>query len=280
MQKFLSKSFLIIFLLSLLSSFSYSLKAQDSEITEGREYWFGLPYCKMLQHENLRGDIPPIAIWVSSKFDTKVRMTIPEIGLIKNYVVRSNQITEIALDDQLMARESEVITNNGIHLLAEDPISVCVYYSYEWTGEAFRVIPVDWLGKKYVTLNMYLDQIDEMKPPQILVVATEDNTSVTYYPTKPTEKVRPGQSKTINLMKGQTYLILGEMNSAYVQDWDSDITGTYITSTKPIAVFSGHTKGAFPRYYVGYKSGYTDPYALFARNMLIEQMWPIELLGK
>ncbi|HPI19410.1 MAG TPA: choice-of-anchor D domain-containing protein [Candidatus Kapabacteria bacterium] len=279
MQKFLSKSFLIIFILSLLSGFSYSLKAQDTEITEGREYWFGLPYCKMKQHENIRGDAP-IVMWLSSKFDTKVKMTIPETGVIKNFKVDANKITQVVFDDQLMCRESEVVTNNGIHLLAEDPISVSIYYSYEWTGEAFRVIPIDWLGKKYVTLNMYLDQIDEMKPPQILIVAVEDNTEVTYIPTNNTEKVKAKQQKTVVLMKGQTYLILGEMNSAYVQDWASDITGTYITSSKPVAVFSGHTKGAFPRYYVGYKSGYTDPYALFARNMLMEQMWPIELLGK
>ncbi len=269
----MKKITLFVFLMLLSVSYIFS-----QEITEGREFWFGLPYCKMKQHEDVRGDYP-INIWITSREDTKVTMTIPETEVVKNFNIRANQVTQVVFDDQLMCRESEVITNNGIHLLADKPISVTVYYSYELTGEAFNVLPLEALGKEYVTLNMYLDQIDEMKPPQILIVATEDNTEVVYTPTNPTEKLDTGQPDTITMMKGQTFLILGEMNSDLVQNWNSDITGTYIKANKPIAVFSGHTKGAFPRYYVGYRSNYTDPYGLFSRNILIEQMPPFNLLG-
>ena len=68
-----------------------------------------------------------------------------------------------------------------------------------WTGEAYRVIPVDWLGKKYVTLNMYEDRTDELKPAQILIVATQDNTTVSYTPTNPTVKCDPGVKKTVHV---------------------------------------------------------------------------------
>ncbi|NLO18291.1 MAG: hypothetical protein GX121_00175 [Ignavibacteria bacterium] len=280
MKNFLSKSVLTILVFSLLSVFVMPLIAHDDEITEGREYWFALPYAKMTTPEEPRAELP-IFVWVSSKYDTRVAMTIPETGVIKNFVINANKITQIPLDDQLMCREGEIATNNGIHLLADDPISVCVYYSYKWTGEAYRVTPIEWLGKRYVTLNMYLDEVEDLKPPQILIVATEDHTQVTYIPTANTEKVRAGNSKSVSLMKGQTYLILGQLNSAFVQEETSDLTGTYITSNKPIVVFSGHTKGAFPKYFVGQKAGgWMELYAYFARNMLMEQMWPIELLGK
>ena len=53
------------------------------------------------------------------------------------------------------------------------------------------------------------------------------------------------------LNKGQTFLILSRDDAAKIQDWSSDITGTYIEANKPIAVLSGHTKGAFPRYFTG-----------------------------
>jgi len=44
---------------------------------------------------------------------------------------------------------------------------------------------------------------------------------------------------------------------------------------KPIAVISGHTKGAFPRYS---KQMFGRP-ANFMRNMLIDMLLPEELLG-
>ncbi len=105
------------------------------------------------------------------------------------------------------------------------------------------MIPIDWLGKKNVSLNLYEDKTEELNPPQILIVASEDNTIVYYQPTKPTEKVSAGTKKEVKLNKGQTYLILGKEDNNVLRSPESDITGTYITSNKPIAVISGHTKG-------------------------------------
>ncbi|HPO62055.1 MAG TPA: T9SS type A sorting domain-containing protein [Candidatus Kapabacteria bacterium] len=252
------------------------LKAQ--EITNGKKYWFALPYAKMLQYEEIRGNYP-IELWLSSKVNTKATLKFAN-NTEKSYDIKANQVTQVAISDEFMCRESEVITNNGIYISALDPISVVVYYSYKWTGETFRVIPVEGLGLEYVTLNLYQDKTDELKPAQILIVATEDSTLVKYTPTKPTAKVNADVTKQITLMKGQTFLILGRNDNFLVQNWDSDITGTSISSNKPIAVFSGHTKGAFPEYFTGYKSTYQEHYANFARNMLIEQMLPFEMLGK
>jgi hypothetical protein len=59
------------------------------------------------------------------------------------------------------------------------------------------------------------------------------------------------------------------------QDKLTDLTGTYIEANKPIAVVSGHTKAAFPRFqftFLGRNGG-------FMRNMLAEMVLPIELLG-
>jgi hypothetical protein len=103
---------------------------------------------------------------------------------------------------------------------------------------------------------------------------------VEFTPTAPTQTAETGQKSSFSLKKGQVFLILGkDLPAGFTQDWKSDPTGTYIKSNKPIAVISGHTKGCFPRLYMGQKSGYTDPIAHFSRNMLTEMLWPIELLG-
>jgi len=254
-----------------------SLAQGQGEVTEGRDYWFGIPYVKMKTPEGIRGEFP-IVLWISSKVNTKATISDMYSGSLLTVDVYANKTTQVPMNDIIMNTESEVVENKGIHITSKDPISVCVYQSYKWSGEAFRVIPVEWLGKEYVSCNLYIDETDEIKPAQILIVATEDNTIVSVTPTKPLA-IHGTTPFTISLNKGQTYLMLSKEQKAYVQDWASDITGTYIKANKPIGVISGHTKGTFPRFFVGMRSGWMEPYANFARNMLCEMLWPIELLG-
>jgi hypothetical protein len=257
----------------------YSQKQVVEEITDGKEYWLGLPLCGREQNEAIRGDYP-IAIWISSKVDTRARVEDQQTGSVINVVIRKNKITQVPFGDHLMAKNSEVAENKGIHVVGDDPISVAVYMSYKWSGEAYRVIPVEWLGRKYVTMNLYQDQLKQTgdyRPPQILVIATHDNTKLTYRPTTQTMKgVKAGGIGSANLRKGQTFLILGSIKPNLSQDNSTDLSGTYLQSNYPIAVISGHTKGAFPRYqftFLGRNGG-------FMRNMMTDMVWPIELLGK
>lgn len=260
--------FFLIMLISLSNIFS-------QEITEGKEFWFGLPYCKKNKLEFALG-MYPIEIWISSKYDTKARIKIKSTGFDKTFVVQNNKVTKIGIDDRAMCKESEVKQENGIHIKAEHPITVYVYYCYQWTGEVFNVIPIDWLGKEYISLNLFEDKTEELNPPQILIVASEDNTIVYYKPTKPTEKVSAGTKKEVKLNKGETYLILGKEDNNVLRSPESDITGTYITSNKPIAVISGHTKGTICGYVV-HSLNNKDQYRV--RNVMLEQLLPIELLG-
>jgi hypothetical protein len=224
--------------------------AQNQEIIEGKEYWLGLPHCKMLQPEPIKGEYP-IVIWISSKVDTKATVTDMQTGSVVTKEIKKNAITQFPMGDHLMNRESEIVTNNGIHVVADDPISVTVYLSYLWSGEAYRVIPIEWLGKQYYTLNLYQDRTDEYKPAQILIVATQDKTSVSYKPTAQTVKKNKGETGSVMLNKGQCFLIEGKIIPALNQSWLTDLTGTFVKANKPIAVISGHTKGAFPLYNYG-----------------------------
>jgi hypothetical protein len=280
--KHLLKTIFAVILVSIIAfSNAFGQKMTRQEITEGKEFYFGVPLCWLdPAGEGLRGNAGPILIWISSKVDTKGFVEDIETGTIRNFLVRANQITQIQFGDVLMHKpeDNEQVRNKGIHIKAEDPISVAVYISYQWTGEAYRVIPVEWLGKKYVTANLYLDKVGAsyLRPPQILITATEDNTVVRYRPTAATQNVEAGQlSQPIRLNKGQTFLILGKLDEGRVQDNSSDLTGTYIEATKPISVLSGHTKGAFPRY----QFTFLGRNGSFMRNMMIEMIWPIEMLG-
>lgn len=271
--------FLWLFFAVLLGSFAgaIGLHAQDidqGEITEGLEYDFGIPHCWKETGEAMRG-ISPVQLWVSSKVDTRVTITNKALGINQSYAVTGGKVKVIPLTDALMNLQSEVSKPFGVHLKADAPVALTVFISYRWSGEAYRVIPVDWLGKRYYTLNLYQDKTDVIRPSQILIVATKDETKVKYTPSVPTERGTPaGKTAEVTLQKGETYLIQAQQNSEWTFT-GGDLSGTYIEASEPIGVISGHTKGAFPRY----NATMLGRPANFMRNMIIDMMWPVELLG-
>lgn len=266
----------LIALLTVTSFFGQSdALAQRTEINDGREFFFGIPHCKKPASEGARGTAP-IQLWISSKVKTKAVIKAESEGMNLTLTIEPNQVKVIPLPDALMNEENEMVRDKGISVSSEAPVSVTVFVSYRVSGEAFKVMPVEALGRKYYTLNMYQDKTDEFKPAQILIVATADNTSVTYTPTAATDRVAAGGNKNIIMQKGDTYLIEGKIQPGYNQQKQTDLTGTYIEASKPIAVYSGHTKGAFPRY----QPTMLGTPANFMRNMMFDAMWPVEFLGK
>ncbi|MFM8439019.1 MAG: IgGFc-binding protein, partial [Candidatus Kapaibacterium sp.] len=256
--------------------FSNALFAQTGkEILEGREFYFGVPHCDIQAGEAARGN--PIQLWVSCKVQTRISVTVPRTGMnIGNYVIQPKKVQILPVPQSLMNTTTGV-TDNGVYIKSDDPITVTVFVSYKWTGEAYRVIPAEVLGKRYFTLNMYQDKTDKERPAQLLVVATKDNTVVSVSPKTLTEDGIPaGGSKNYKLMRGQTLLVKAKIQTGKDLDWSTDLTGTKIIATSPVAVFSGHTKGAFPRF----QPTMLGTPANFMRNMMMDAMWPVEFLGK
>ncbi len=258
--------------------------ADKTTESEGTSFWFGIPFCDKSSDETLRGSETnsPYELFITSKVNTTVRVFIGKENLYKTVSVLANKPMVVALPDGFMNETSEKVEKKGFFIESDDPIAVVVYVSWQWTGEAYRIVPSEWLGTKYYTLNLYQDYNKDhagsfrYHPAQILVVASENETDLTYTPTYETQKgVKKGQAKTVRLNQGETFNIMGKIDAPYTHTWESDLTGTLISSTKPVAVYSGVTKGSFPRHsatMLGLKSD-------FMRNMYMDAMWPIDLLG-
>jgi hypothetical protein len=109
---------------------------------------------------------------------------------------------------------------------------------------------------------------------------------VSYTPTVATEGgietkgVKKGETKTVRLQRGETYLIKSAIDEPLVKDFLSDLSGTLITSNHPIGVVSGHTKVAIMR-----MPDFIPPTGLpvsahFVRNNVHDVMHPVALAGK
>jgi hypothetical protein len=268
-----------------LVMFSFSsIMAQDTrftdvsgqgEITDGSEYYIGIPNCWKHPADNVAPGHVPYEAWVSSKVQTTVTLENKSLGINISYQVQPNKTTVIPLPENLMNSQSEKAMPFGIHLVSNDPISVIVASNWRSTGAIYKALPVEMLGKNYATLNLYQDKTEENRPAQILIVATKDETVVRWkLPRAVKASTELGES-SVTLRQGETYLIQLKTDDKYHQNIQADLTGTLVTANKPIAVISGHTKGAMARYEGAFYAMRTD----MVRNMQIEMMLPLEIAG-
>jgi hypothetical protein len=138
---------------------------------------------------------------------------------------------------------SEVIEQKGLHVVSDMPMNI---FAMNWSpssADAAVIFPVDAIGNEYYAM-CYEPHINEGsggapgngKNSEFLVVATEDNTTISITPTKITDQLRPADVPfTITLSKGEIYQVQS-MNHANLAG-QGDLTGSYIKSDKPIAFY-------------------------------------------
>ncbi|MFZ9814196.1 MAG: hypothetical protein ACO3EO_02815 [Candidatus Kapaibacteriota bacterium] len=143
------------------------------------------------------------------------------------------------------------------------------------TSDAFLVLPRPALERDYYVMSYPSDNIIDDRtgrlsvgstPSQFAVVAVENNTRITFNPTAPL--LFSGRNPNpVVLNAGDVYLVqaLPSTSANY------DLTGTSISSDKPIAVFAGHQRARIP-----VDAGFD----LNSRDCIVEQMVPTTNYGK
>lgn len=263
-------------------------------LLEGRRYMVSFPQVWASPTE-----LPapqPMVLFISSRVKAKVRVQTPsevnDAGKFdREYTLKPNEVQIVEISMAYMNKESEARTGYGIMVTADKPISVSTYQAWMGNGELARNLPVEAWGKNYYTMNMYQDRYGaangyKYRPSQILVVAAYDNTVVSYTPTFATEGGRETPSipakgtGQVTLNKGDTYLIKAQIDEARNKEFVTDLSGTWIRSSRPVGVISGHTKVAVMRYPdVLPPTGNFATEAHFVRNNVHDAMLPIEMGG-
>ena len=144
--------------------------------------------------------------------------------------------------------------NNGLHIMAVGNESLFVLYTLgdeEFFGSFLSYPCVDF--QESSLYEYYAVSVEKAMQAggdsQVLLVGCEDNTTISITPTQTVSLPLDAQtesslveipigstSHTITLHQTQTLIILNQM----------DLTGTKVTSDKPLAVISGHTCGNVP----------------------------------
>jgi len=178
----------------------------------------------------------------------------------------------------------------AVHVAADDLVSVSVISRLGRSVDGASFLPVSAWGRRYIVASSPNDAFDVVTtaetrryqaPGFANIIAAYDSTVVTIEPScdvpaGTTMPERPaGVPYTIVLNRGQAYTLLSSLALP-----TNDLTGTLITSTKPVSVIAGHTAGTWPQLPPSIEVNGKPIIGLFlARSGYHESMLPFELCG-
>ncbi len=246
----------ILLLLATILSFS-----GFSRTTKGKEFWIAFM-------ENISLSVngqPVFRLHLSSDVNTLCTISIPYTGYTSTLALTAGQVKTFALPtSNFHPMGDEAIANNGIRLIANDSIEVKAFHYRAFFTESSLILPLHEIGTDYL-VTAEQGALGN-SPSELVVLATQNNTSVEIVPSVVTAGLRPvGVPFSVVLQAGQIYQL-----QAF-----SDLSGTSVVSlggSKKIAIFSGARQA---------QNGcnFSAAPALGADNHIYDQMYPTFSFG-
>lgn len=242
-------------LLTGLCLYFFSVFVLNAQSNEGTNFW-----CGFMEHIDINQNTK--VAMITSKQNTSGTISVPGQDWQQSFNVAANDVTLITLPSSTETRGSESISNTGINIQSIDPVSVYIHQYISMRSEASIVLPVETLGSEYFTMTYEgYEQEGDIYPSEFLVVATQDETSITITVSDRTRGGRNAGSRiSVTLNAGDTYQVQAAVGSG-------DLTGSKVVGDKPFALFSGNSWTEVP---VG--CGF--------RDNLLEQMYPVDAFGR
>ena len=215
--------------------------------SRGTNFWLGFD-------SNIAA--PELTLFITAERSTSGNVDIWGLGVSIPFTVVAGTVTPVVVPgDAMMAFDTNPSPERkAIHVTADDDVTLYGLNRVQFTTDAFLGLPVDALGTDYVVMA-YADGC--CAGSEASVVATADNTTVHITPKAAVGGHPAGETYDVTLALGDTYQLVGS----------PDLTGTAISSDKPVSVFGGHFCADVPT-----TASYCDH--------IIEQMTPTTAWGR
>jgi gliding motility-associated-like protein len=235
-------------LLVLLAFTAFNSFAQDFS-NKGKEFWLAYSY-----HVGMMGGgAPTMTLYLTSDVNTNYTVEIFGVTTLATGNINANQVINLNIPTAYFINNEGLFTNRAIRVTSAEPIVVYSYITRSAASGATLCLPVNVLGREYISANFTQLSNENNSNSYITIVAVEDNTTVEITPAGATKNGWvAGQTYTVSLNKGQIYQVLGALN-ANNNLAGVDLTGSRVRSIasttggcKRIAVFSGSGKIRIP----------------------------------
>ena len=161
-----------------------------------------------------------------------VTSSCPQVPFSQPFSVTPGMVTNVPLPQDTMLYQFDAVESQGIHVTASQPVSVYGFDYYPGASTAFTAYPTPMLGTNYCVMARASSIFGKSYHSQFAVVGTVANTTVTITPSTNAGLAGSMWTNSFILNQGNTY----QINSSNIE---GDVTGTWIASDKPIAVFGG-----------------------------------------
>jgi len=216
----------------------------------GTDFWLGFTL-----FDNQNPTYPRLMLTAES--DAQVSVQLPAAGVAPiNVTVPAGKMTEVVLSPNY---QYTVTPDSpwGIHVVADQPVSVTGYISSPYSSESYLGLPRTDADTEYLVAGWNPNLAPYYYFSEMIVVASENDTTVTIEVSD--NNPCSFDVATRVLQKGHT-TSLGSCG-------EGDVTGTFVSADKPVSVLSGHLCGFVPDTDAG------------DCNPLLEQMAPTATLG-
>ena len=205
---------------------------------------------------NYRGGVDQLLLYIATPSASPVSYSIEtNSGTFTNGTVNSSVPAVISLSTSLVTNDGLYSSRfKGIHVHSTDGglLSVLVVNRRSATYGDYLAYPYQNLGLsqyQYYAVSTGTLAISENSLSEVLLIGTEDNTTVTVVPTQtvtvPVDIQTNGGSRTVAAGSPFTFTI-HRMQTFLIGVPVVDISGTSIISDKPLTVVSGHECGNIP----------------------------------
>lgn len=221
--------------------------------TQGTDFWTAIPASGPTQQIGMPRTI---TVFVSSGTVATGVVAIPGLSFTQTFSIpATGGSASIVIPNYAQMAASDGVEGNAVHITSDHPVDVNIINYCQFASDSFTAYPNASMGTSFRALGYPGNGTTDMNT-MLAVVASQDNTTVTIVPSVTLGSRPAGVAYTVTLNTTQTYQL--KNNTVGL-----DLTGTVITSDKPIAVY-------------GAAQGSTVPYGVNSANPLIETIPPVD----
>ena len=197
--------------------------------SQGQDFWVAFI-------GNFQGQVTK-TLFITGAEPASGTVEVPGLGFSQNFTVTPGTITPVVLPSAAELTVEEGTQAVAAHVTADHEVTVYGLSRQQFTTDAFLALPTDVLGTQYLPLGYPKGCC---RAEEFGVAATEDNTTVTIVPkVDATGGHAAGVPYNIVLNRGDAY----QLRAAVSQ---TDLSGSEISSDRPISVFAGHQCANIP----------------------------------
>jgi hypothetical protein len=225
----------------------------------GRDFWVAFPQNAILEANKTIS----MSLFICAESRTVGDVTNGMDSAHIHFNVEAGAYIEVPIDTALEILSSGELEKKSVHVVSDHDISLYVVSHRPASTDSYMAIPTSQLGTEYAIAG-YSDLRNgtQVFATQCELIATESNTLVTATVSAITRDGQPrGRTVSVPMNRGEVFQLQGSGN------YGGDLTGTTVTSTKPIAFFTGHSCAQVPA-------------AISFCDFLIESEPPISSWGK